>query len=129
MSRQCLVMSESKIVEIERSVGGSFGFSVIGGIDTELPPMICALVHNGSAQLSGKVSHFRLDILPSNSSSCQPVLELCYRGDVLMCNHSNTLEFKIICACIENTHKSFIALNFKIPSFIFLQFTNSSCLG
>ena len=127
MSRQCLVMSESKIVEIERSVGGSFGFSVIGGIDTELPPMICALVHNGSAQLSGKVSHFRLDILPSNSSSCQPVLELCYRGDVLMCTTQIRSNLRSS-ACIANTHKSFIALNFKIPSFIFLQFTDSSCL-
>ncbi|CAB3983443.1 PH and SEC7 domain-containing 1-like isoform X2 [Paramuricea clavata] len=48
-------MSDSKIVEIERNVGGSFGFSVIGGVDTELPPMVCALVHNGSAQLSGKI--------------------------------------------------------------------------
>lgn len=48
-------MSNSKIVEIERNVGGSFGFSVIGGVDTDLPPMVCALVLNGSAQLSGEV--------------------------------------------------------------------------
>ena len=80
MSRRCLVMSESKIVEIERSVGGCFGFSVIGGVDTELPPMVCALVHNGSAQLSGKVGRLRFDTVCLNTSSCQPALvsQLCY---------------------------------------------------
>lgn len=51
-------MCDYRVVEIDRGVGGSFGFSVIGGVDTELPPMVCALVYNGSAQLSGKVSIF-----------------------------------------------------------------------
>lgn len=44
------------IVRLERQALGGFGFSVIGGVDTHLPPMICAIVQNGSAHLSGKVS-------------------------------------------------------------------------
>ena len=43
------------IVKLERRALGGFGFSVIGGVDTHLPPMICAVVQNGSAHLSGKV--------------------------------------------------------------------------
>jgi len=56
-------MAHDRYVELERHPLGGFGFSVIGGVDTHLPPMVCALVHNGSAQLSGKVSVFIL-ILP-----------------------------------------------------------------
>lgn len=51
-------MAYDRYVELERHPLGGFGFSVIGGVDTHLPPMVCALVHNGSAQLSGKVSMF-----------------------------------------------------------------------
>lgn len=49
-------MAHDRYVELERHPLGGFGFSIIGGVDTHLPPMVCALVHNGSAQLSGKVS-------------------------------------------------------------------------
>ena len=45
-----------RFVKLERHPLGGFGFSVIGGVDTELPPMVCAIVDNGAAQLSGKVS-------------------------------------------------------------------------
>lgn len=48
-------MAHDRYVELERHPLGGFGFSIIGGVDTHLPPMVCALVHNGSAQLSGKV--------------------------------------------------------------------------
>ena len=51
-------MAHDRYVELERHPLGGFGFSVIGGVDTHLPPMVCALVHNGSAQLTGKVSVF-----------------------------------------------------------------------
>lgn len=53
-------MAHDRYVELERHPLGGFGFSVIGGVDTHLPPMVCALVHNGSAQLTGKVKcvHF-----------------------------------------------------------------------
>lgn len=44
-----------RFVQLERHPLGGFGFSVIGGVDTELPPMVCAIVDNGAAQLSGKV--------------------------------------------------------------------------
>lgn len=44
------------IVKLERRALGGFGFSVIGGVDTHLPPMVCAVVQNGSAHLSGRVS-------------------------------------------------------------------------
>ena len=50
------VMAHDRYVELERHPLGGFGFSVIGGVDTHLPPMVCALVQNGSAQLSGRVS-------------------------------------------------------------------------
>ena len=53
-------MAHDRYVELERHPLGGFGFSVIGGVDTHLPPMVCALVHNGSAQISGKVSVFTL---------------------------------------------------------------------
>lgn len=53
-------MAYDRYVELERHPLGGFGFSVIGGVDTHLPPMVCALVQNGSAQLSGKVSVFIL---------------------------------------------------------------------
>lgn len=53
-------MAYDRYVELERHPLGGFGFSVIGGVDTYLPPMVCALVQNGSAQLSGKVSVFIL---------------------------------------------------------------------
>ncbi|XP_031568193.1 PH and SEC7 domain-containing protein 1-like isoform X2 [Actinia tenebrosa] len=43
------------IVKLERRALGGFGFSVIGGVDTHLPPMVCAIVQNGSAHLSGKI--------------------------------------------------------------------------
>lgn len=49
-------MAHDRYVELERHPLGGFGFSVIGGVDTHLPPMVCALVQNGSAQLSGRVS-------------------------------------------------------------------------
>ncbi|XP_032230434.2 PH and SEC7 domain-containing protein 1 isoform X4 [Nematostella vectensis] len=42
-------------VTLERHALGGFGFSVIGGVDTPLPPMVCAVVQNGAAHLSGKV--------------------------------------------------------------------------
>ncbi|XP_078366616.1 PH and SEC7 domain-containing protein 2-like isoform X2 [Oculina patagonica] len=48
-------MAHDRYVELERHPLGGFGFSVIGGVDTHLPPMVCALVQNGSAQLTGKV--------------------------------------------------------------------------
>ena len=57
-------MAHDRYVELERHPLGGFGFSVIGGVDTHLPPMVCALVHNGSAQLTGKVSVFILILLP-----------------------------------------------------------------
>lgn len=57
-------MAHDRYVELERHPLGGFGFSVIGGVDTHLPPMVCALVHNGSAQLTGKVSVFILIFLP-----------------------------------------------------------------
>ena len=47
-----------RFVQLERHPLGGFGFSVIGGVDTELPPMVCAIVHNGAAQLSGKVGRY-----------------------------------------------------------------------
>lgn len=50
------VMAHDRYVELERHPLGGFGFSVIGGVDTHLPPMVCALVQNGSAQLNGRVS-------------------------------------------------------------------------
>lgn len=50
-------MAHDRYVELERHPLGGFGFSVIGGVDTRLPPMVCALVHNGSAQLTGKVRY------------------------------------------------------------------------
>lgn len=55
-ARRDRVMAHDRYVELERHPLGGFGFSIIGGVDTHLPPMVCALVHNGSAQLSGKVS-------------------------------------------------------------------------
>jgi len=57
-------MAHDRYVELERHPLGGCGFSVIGGVDTHLPPMVCALVHNGSAQLTGKVSAFILIFLP-----------------------------------------------------------------
>lgn len=61
-------MARDRYVELERHPLGGFGFSVIGGVDTHLPPMVCALVHNGSAHLSGKVSlslrHVHFDLQP-----------------------------------------------------------------
>ena len=57
-------MAHDRYVELERHPLGGFGFSVIGGVDTHLPPMVCALVHNGSAQLTGKVSVIILILLP-----------------------------------------------------------------
>ena len=48
-------MAHDRHVELERHPLSGFGFSVIGGVDTRLPPLICAIVHQGSAQLSGKV--------------------------------------------------------------------------
>ena len=49
-------MAHDRYVVLERHPLAGFGFSIIGGVDTHLPPMVCALVHNGSAILSGKVS-------------------------------------------------------------------------
>jgi hypothetical protein len=54
--RRWLANNMGSIVKLERRALGGFGFSVIGGVDTHLPPMICAVVQNGSAHLSGRVS-------------------------------------------------------------------------
>ena len=54
-------MAHDRYVELERHPLGGFGFSVIGGVDTHLPPMVCALVQNGSAQLTGKVKSDHFD--------------------------------------------------------------------
>ncbi|XP_067052123.1 PH and SEC7 domain-containing protein 1-like isoform X3 [Acropora muricata] len=62
-------MAHDRYVELERHPLGGFGFSIIGGVDTHLPPMVCALVHNGSAQLSGKV--FAGDVILE--VNCQPI--------------------------------------------------------
>ena len=35
-------MAHDRYVELERHPLGGFGFSVIGGVDTHLPPMVCA---------------------------------------------------------------------------------------
>eukprot|EP00795_Rhopilema_esculentum_P012669 gene12669-3379_t len=48
-------MPETKSVEIFRSPTKGFGFSVIGGSNTHLPPMICALASGGPAASSGKI--------------------------------------------------------------------------
>jgi len=48
-------MSNERQVELNRWAGIGFGFSVIGGIDTHIPPMVCALVKNSPALVSGKV--------------------------------------------------------------------------
>ena len=44
----------TKSVELLRGDSG-FGFSVIGGSDTYLPPMVFTLAPNNPAQLSGQV--------------------------------------------------------------------------
>lgn len=49
-------MAHDRYVVLERHPLGGFGLSIIGGVDTHLPPMVSALVQNGSAILSGKVS-------------------------------------------------------------------------
>lgn len=49
-------MSYERLVELQRWPGIGFGFSVIGGSDTHIPPMICALVRDSPALLSKKVS-------------------------------------------------------------------------
>lgn len=54
-------MAHDRYVDLERHPLGGFGFSVIGGVDTHLPPMVCALVQNGSAQLTGKVKCVHFD--------------------------------------------------------------------
>lgn len=48
-------MSYERLVELQRWPGIGFGFSVIGGSDTHIPPMICALVRDSPALLSKKV--------------------------------------------------------------------------
>lgn len=62
-------MAHDRYVELERHPLGGFGFSVIGGVDTYLPPMVCALVQNGSAQLSGRVSACVDDLCKPSSKS------------------------------------------------------------
>ena len=51
-------MSYERVVELQRWPGIGFGFSVIGGSDTHIPPMICALVRDSPALLSQQVSLF-----------------------------------------------------------------------
>ena len=46
----------TKAVELVRGDGG-FGFSVIGGSDTYLPPMVFTLAPNKPAHNSGQVSN------------------------------------------------------------------------
>ena len=43
-------------VELKRVARIGFGFSIIGGIDTHIPPMVCALVKNSPALQSRQVS-------------------------------------------------------------------------
>ena len=45
-------------VELKRVARIGFGFSIIGGIDTHIPPMVCALVKNSPALHSRQVSKF-----------------------------------------------------------------------
>lgn len=44
-----------RVVRLERRVDVGFGFSVIGGGDTHIPPMICALVRDSPALYSRQV--------------------------------------------------------------------------
>ncbi|XP_047128258.1 PH and SEC7 domain-containing protein 4 isoform X1 [Hydra vulgaris] len=48
-------MSHERVVELHRQPGIGFGFSVIGGCDTHIPHMICALVRDSPALVSGQV--------------------------------------------------------------------------
>ena len=48
-------MVEEKIVEVILSPTKGFGFSIVGGSNTHLPPMICSLLKDGPAASSGKV--------------------------------------------------------------------------
>jgi len=52
------IMSYERTVELQRWPGIGFGFSVIGGSDTHIPPMICALVRDSPALRSNQVSHY-----------------------------------------------------------------------
>lgn len=51
-------MNYERLVELKRWKGVGFGFSVIGGSDTHIPPMICALVRDSPALLSKQVRFF-----------------------------------------------------------------------
>ena len=48
-------MSYERTVELQRWPGIGFGFSVIGGSDTHITPMICALVRDSPALKSNEV--------------------------------------------------------------------------
>lgn len=48
-------MVDERTVKILKSPTKGFGFSLIGGSNTHLPPMICALVQDSPAARSGEV--------------------------------------------------------------------------
>ena len=89
-------MAHDRYVELERHPLGGFGFSVIGGVDTHLPPMVCALVHNGSAQLTGKVSVFTILILLPRLQFTDIKSTIQYsRGKVLVVAYTRAMPFQI----------------------------------
>ncbi len=45
----------SRTVELKRPHGQGFGFSIIGGSDTQFPPMINVVVKDGASLKSGRV--------------------------------------------------------------------------
>jgi len=49
-------MVEEKIVEVVRSPTKGFGFSIVGGSNTHLPPMICSLLDDSPAASSGQIN-------------------------------------------------------------------------
>lgn len=51
-------MSKARVVEVKRTAGKGFGFSIIGGSDTHLPPMICNVTKDGALHKTRKVGHF-----------------------------------------------------------------------
>lgn len=57
MLKLVMTMVEEREVQIARSPTEGFGFSIIGGSNTHLPPMICSLVQDSPAANSKQVKH------------------------------------------------------------------------
>ena len=89
-------MAHDRYVVLERHPLAGFGFSIIGGVDTHLPPMVCALVHNGSAILSGKVSLTRPVEKKKNTvhsaASCREQISFFYQKARLVIQSFSTKE-------------------------------------